>query len=81
MEYRFTDTNKATATVDLTISDLDELRAILQAVLDAKVEDVSRWRVRGFISKLIDAQGHAAEIMAVDAKALADKVAKLRETK
>lgn len=79
MEYRVTDTNKATVTIDLTLGDVDDLRAMLQAAMDANIDGVSRWTARMMIGKLIEAQAQAAEIMVLDAKAIADKVAKLRE--
>ena len=79
MEYRFTDTNKATITFDLALGDVADLRDLLVKVLAGDVSDVSRWRVRGLVRKLADAQRQAADIMAMDAKALAD-AAKLDDT-
>jgi hypothetical protein len=73
MEYRFTDADKATVTVDLTLGDVAELRGILSAVLDGKTEDVSRWSTKAFVRKLAEAQAKAAEIMATEAQALAEK--------
>ena len=78
MEYRFTDTNSMKVSLELTLCDIDDLRNILSKAMDAKLEDVSRWRMRNFIRALADAQAKAADIMALDAKGLADK-AKLPE--
>lgn len=73
MEYRFTDTNKAAITVDVTLGQIEDLRAIFAAVLAGDVSNVSRWRVREISRKLADAQRQAADMMAIEAKALADK--------
>lgn len=79
MEYRFTDTTKATVTFDLTISQIDDLRGMLVKLAQAEVANVSKWRVREMVRKLADAQRQAGEIMTLDAKALAD-AAKLDDT-
>ena len=73
MEYRFTDADKATVTIDLSLGDLAEMRGIMMSVLDGKTEDVSRWTLRRFVRKLAEAQGKAAEIMEMEAKSLAEK--------
>lgn len=70
MEYRFTDTSRATTVFDLTLDDVREMRKILQAVLAGDVSEVSRWQVRGMVRKLADAQAKAAEIFEYDAKQL-----------
>ncbi len=70
MEYRFTDTTKATVTFDLTISQIDDLRGMLTKLGQAEIEGVSKWRVREMVRKLSDAQRQAGEIMTLDAKAL-----------
>lgn len=72
MDYRFTDTNTATVTFDLTLGDVADLRATMQKVLSGDVSDVSSWQVRSFVRKLADAQRQAAEVMALDANALAE---------
>lgn len=79
MEYRFTDTNKATVTFDLTLGQIEDMRAVYMAVIAGDVSNLSRWQVRAMVRKLADAQRQAAEIMELDAKALADK-AKLDDT-
>lgn len=73
MEYRFTNTDSAKVSVDLTIGDIADLRDILNKAIDAKLEDVSRWQLRRFIRELADAQRQAAEILEMEAKALAEK--------
>jgi hypothetical protein len=73
MEYRFTNTDSAKVSVDLTIGDIADLRDILTKALDAKLEDVSRWTLRRFVRELADAQRQAAETLAYDAKMLAEK--------
>lgn len=73
MEYRFTDTNKATVTFDVTLGQIEDMRAVYQAVLSGDVSKVSRWQVRNMIRKLAEAQRQAADMMAIEAKALADK--------
>ena len=73
MEYRFTDTNKAAVTIDLTLGQIEDMRAVYMAVLAGDVSNVSRWQARAMVRKLAEAQRQAAEIMELDAKALADK--------
>lgn len=73
MEYRYTDTEAATITLTLTLSDVAAMRAMLEAASKIEVENVSRWRVRDFVRTLATAQGKAAEVLAMEAKALADK--------
>ena len=72
MEYRFTSTDEAKVTFDMTVSDITELRAILMAAKKVGLEDVSNWRLRRMIKALAEAQGKAAEAMASEAKSLAD---------
>lgn len=72
MEYRFTDTTKATVTFDLTISQIDDLRGMLTKLGQAEIAGVSKWRVREMVRKLADAQRQAGEIMTLDAKALVE---------
>jgi hypothetical protein len=72
MEYRFTNTDDAKVTLDMTVSDIGELRAILVAASKAGLEDVSNWRLRRMIKALAEAQGKAADAMAHEAKALSD---------
>jgi uncharacterized protein YggE len=78
MDYRFTNTDDAKVTFDMTVSDIGELRAILTAASKAGLEDVSNWRLRRMIKALAEAQGKAADAMAHEAKSLAD-AAKLPE--
>ena len=69
-QYRFTDTSKTTVTIDLTLDQIADLRATLTKALD--LDGVPRWTTRDTIRKLADAQRSAAEIMALDAKQVAD---------
>jgi hypothetical protein len=73
MDYRFTNTDSAKVSVDLTIGDIADLRDILNKAIDAKLEDVSRWQLRRFIRELADAQRQAAEVLEMEAKSLAEK--------
>ena len=73
MEYRFTNTDSAKVSVDLTIGDIADLRDILNKAIDAKLEDVSCWQLRRFIRELADAQRQAAEVLEMEAKSLAEK--------
>ena len=73
MEYRFTNTDSAKVTMDVTLGDIADLRDILIKALDAKLEDVSRWQLRRFIRELAEAQRKTAEIFEMDAKSLAEK--------
>lgn len=75
MEYRFTDMFKATVTFDLTLGQIDDLRQLLEKVHAAQIEGVSGWRVREMVRKLADAQRMAADLIAIDAKALAERAA------
>jgi hypothetical protein len=70
MEYRFTDTSKTTITFSLDLSQVADLRETLVKAMD--IEGISRWRVRGMIRTLAEAQRQAADIMTLDAKSLAD---------
>ena len=73
MEYRFTDANKAAVTFDMTLGQIDDMRKLYEAVLGGDVSNVSRWQVRAMIRKLAEAQRQAADLLAIEAKALADK--------
>jgi hypothetical protein len=73
MEYRYTDTDKANVVFDLSIGDIAELRDIILAARKANLDGVSRWTTRRMIQTLAEAQGKAAEAMAYEAKALAEK--------
>jgi hypothetical protein len=73
MEYRFTNTDSAKVSVDLTIGDIADLRDILTKALAAKLEDVSRWTLRRFVRELAEAQRKTAETLEYEAKALAEK--------
>jgi hypothetical protein len=72
MDYRYTDTNKTAAMVDMTMSDIAELRDILTATYKAEIQGVSKWTVRRMIKVLAEMQAKAAETMAYDAKMLAE---------
>lgn len=78
MQYRFTDTNKTAATVDMTMGDIAELRDVLTAAHKAELQGVSKWALRRMIKTLAEMQAKAAETMAFDAKMLAE-TAKLPE--
>jgi hypothetical protein len=78
MQYRFTDTNKTAATVDMTMGDIAELRDILAVAHKAELQGVSKWTLRRMIKTLAEMQAKAAETMAFDAKMLAE-TAKLPE--
>ena len=75
MEYRFTDMFKATVTFEMTLGQIDDLRQLLEKVHAAQIEGVSGWRVREMVRKLADAQRMAADLIAIDAKALAERAA------
>ena len=73
MEYRYTDTGHANTVFDLSLDDVANLRDILTKVLNGDVSDVSRWQVRSMIRKLAEAQAKAADALAYEAKALAER--------
>ena len=73
MEYRYTDTGHANTVFDLSLDDVANLRDILTKVLSGDVSDVSRWQVRSMIRKLAEAQAKAADALAYEAKALAER--------
>lgn len=73
MEYRFTNTDSAKVTMDVSIGDIADLRDILTKALDAKLEDVSRWQLRRLIRELAEAQRKTAETLEYEAKALVEK--------
>ena len=73
MEYRFTNTDSAKVTMDVSVGDIADLRDILTKALDAKLEDVSRWQLRRLIRELAEAQRKSAETLEYEAKSLADK--------
>jgi hypothetical protein len=72
MDYRYTDTNKATAMIDMTMGDIAELRDVLIAAHKVELQGVSKWTVRRMIKTLAEVQAKAAETMAFDAKMLAE---------
>ena len=73
MEYRFTNTDSAKVTMDVSVGDIADLRDILTKALDAKLEDVSRWQLRRLIRELAEAQRKTAETLENEAKSLAEK--------
>ena len=73
MDYRYTDSNKAAITLDVTIGDVADLRAALEAILAGDVSNVSRWQTRAMVRKLADAQRQAADMLRIEADALAEK--------
>ena len=72
MEYRFTNTDAAKVTFDLTIGEISELRDMLEAARKVGLEGVSSWALRRVIKSLAEAQGKAAETLTYDAKMLAE---------
>jgi hypothetical protein len=79
MEYRYTDTGRANTVFDLSLDDVANLRDVLTKVLSGDVSDISRWQTRSMIRKLAEAQAKAADALAYEAKALAEK-AKLSDS-
>jgi hypothetical protein len=73
MEYRYTDSSKAAITLDVTVGDVADLRAALEAILAGDVSNVSRWQTRAMVRKLADAQRQAADMLRVEADALAER--------
>lgn len=75
MEYKYTDTDKTVVVMALTLAEVAMLREVLEAAHKAELamENVSRWRIRDMVRKLAETQGKAAETLAYEAKALADK--------
>ena len=73
MEYRYTDSSKAAITLDVTIGDVADLRAALEAILAGDVSNVSRWQTRAMVRKLADAQRQAADMLRIEADALAER--------
>ena len=73
MDYRYTDSSKAVITFDVTIGEVADLRAALEAILAGDVSNVSRWQTRGMVRKLADAQRQAADMMRIEADALAER--------
>jgi hypothetical protein len=76
MEYRFTNTDAAKVTFDLTIGEISDLRDMLEAARKVGLEGVSSWALRRVIKALAEAQRQAAETLAYDAKLLAEKALK-----
>lgn len=73
MDYRYTDSSKAAITLDVTIGDVADLRAALEAILAGDVSNVSRWQTRAMVRKLADAQRQAADMLRIEADALAER--------
>jgi hypothetical protein len=73
MDYRYTDTSKANVVFDLSIEDVADLRDVLTAARKGDVADLSKWMLRRMIKALAEAQVKAAEAMAYEAKALAER--------
>ena len=73
MEYKFTEVTAAPVAVSMTISEIGDLRAVLEHVLSKEVEiaAVSRWRIRRFITCLNEVQGKAADTLRYEADVLA----------
>ncbi len=73
MDYRYTDSSKAAITLDVTVGDVADLRAALEAILAGDVSNVSRWQTRAMVRKLADAQRQAADMLRIEADALAER--------
>jgi len=78
MDYRYTDTDDATVTLTFKLCDIESLRGIFEAINNGDVSGISKWRVRQLVRAMAGAQAKAAEVLARDAQALAEK-AKLPE--
>lgn len=73
MDYRYTHTDATRIAMDLSLSEIADLRNVLELVLKAELEGVSKWSMRIMIKALANAQAQAADIMVYEAKLLADK--------
>lgn len=73
LTYNFTDAQSVQVALSLTLSDIDDLKRILQAGIDQNLDlGVSHYRVRSMVRALTDAQRMAADTLAYEAQALKD---------
>lgn len=79
MEYKFSDVSTMQISIGMSLSDIDALRKLLVAVQSNEQSGMASWRVRRYIRALAEAQAKAAEVLAYEAKALAE-TAKLDDT-
>lgn len=73
MNYRYTHTDATCIAMDLTLTEVADLRNVLELALKSDIEGFSMWTARALIKALANAQSQAADIMVYEAKLLADK--------